>query len=178
VTLSDRSRQLVRDRLRDVPDFPKPGVMFKDIGPLLGDPVAFRAVIDALASYAREVGATRVAGVEARGFLLASALGYAMDLGVVPVRKAGKLPGETLTTEYELEYGTAVLEVASDAFGPQDRVLLIDDVLATGGTALAAASLVRQAGGDPIALSVLLELPFLGGRERVSPLPVHSLLSD
>jgi adenine phosphoribosyltransferase len=177
VTLSPDGQDLVRDRLRDVPDFPQPGVVFKDIGPMLGDPLAFRAVIDAMAEHGREVGATRVAGVEARGFLLASALAYALDIGVVPIRKVGKLPGETLRADYDLEYGTATLEVARDAFAAGDRVLLIDDVLATGGTATAATSLVRLAGGEPLGLSVL-ELTFLGGRERVSPLPVHALLID
>jgi adenine phosphoribosyltransferase len=178
VTLSPDCQGLVRERLREIPDFPKPGVVFKDINPLLGDPVAFRAVIDALAAHGREVGATRVAGVEARGFLLASALAYALDIGVVPIRKAGKLPGDTLTAQYDLEYGTATLEVAKDAFASGDRVLLIDDVLATGGTAAAAASLVQLAGGEPLGLSVLLELTFLGGRGRVAPLPVHALLAD
>ena len=178
MTLRPDYQDLVRERLREIPDFPKPGVVFKDINPMLGDPAAFRAVIDALAAHGRDLGATRVAGVEARCFLLASALAYALDIGVVPIRKAGKLPGETLRAEYDLEYGTATLEVAQDAFEPADRVLLIDDVLATGGTAAAAASLVRLAGGEPLALSVLLELTFLGGRDRVAPLPVHALLVD
>jgi adenine phosphoribosyltransferase len=178
VTLSPNCEEFVRGRLREIPDFPKPGVVFKDIGPMLRDPVAFRAVIDALAVHGREVGATRIAGIEARGFLLASALAYALDIGVVPIRKAGKLPGETLTANYDLEYGTATLEVAREAFETGDRVLLIDDVLATGGTAAAATSLVQLAGGEPLGLSVLLELTFLGGRDRVAPLPVHSLLID
>ena len=178
MTLSRSWQDLVRERLREIPDFPKPGVVFKDINPMLGDPAAFRAVIDALAVHGREVGATRVAGVEARGFLLASALAYALDIGVVPIRKAGKLPGKTVTAEYDLEYGTATLEVARDAFETGDRVLLIDDVLATGGTAAAAASLVQLAGGEALGLSVLLELTFLGGRDRVAPLPVHALLVD
>jgi adenine phosphoribosyltransferase len=178
VTLSPDCQVLVRERLREIPDFPKPGVIFKDIGPMLGDHVAFRAVIDALAVHGHEVGATRVAGVEARGFLLASALAYVLDIGVVPIRKAGKLPGETVSAQYDLEYGTATLEVARDAFEAGDRVLLIDDVLATGGTATAAASLVELAGGKPLGLSVLLELTFLKGRDRVAPLPVHALLVD
>lgn len=167
---------LLRAHVRDIPDFPKPGVVFKDIAPLLREPRALAGVVDALVRHAREGGTTKVAGIEARGFLLAAPVAYGLSAGVVPVRKAGKLPGETITATYELEYGTATLEVQRDSFGPGDRVLLVDDVLATGGTAAAAAALVERAGGTVLGLAVLLELTFLPGRERISPLPVHALL--
>ncbi len=125
-----------------MPDFPLPGVLFKDIGPVLGDPAGLRAVIDALTQLAHDTGVDKVAGIEARGFLLASPVGVAAGIGVVPVRKAGKLPGATRRVEYDLEYGTATLEIQADAVNPGERILIIDDVLATGGTAMAAAALL------------------------------------
>lgn len=166
----------LRSLIRDVPDFPLPGVLFKDIGPVLGDPAGLRAVVDALTALAREVGATKVAGIEARGFLLASPIGLEAGIGVVPIRKAGKLPGATHRIDYALEYGTATLEIQVDAVHPGERVLIIDDVLATGGTALAAANLMETAGALVTGLGVLIEIDALGGRQVVSPLDVHSLL--
>ncbi|MDX6740303.1 adenine phosphoribosyltransferase [Actinocorallia sp. A-T 12471] len=161
--------------IRDVPDYPKPGVMFKDITPLLDDAVAFQSVVTAIAAAAGDV--TKVAGLEARGFLLAAPVALALGVGVVPVRKSGKLPSETYAETYDLEYGTATIEIHRDALRPADRVLIVDDVLATGGTAAAAASLVRKSGAEVAGLSVLMELTFLGGRERLADLPVHSLVS-
>jgi adenine phosphoribosyltransferase len=167
---------VVRAHVRDVEDFPRPGVVFKDISPLLASPSAFAAVVDAIARFASGGGATKLAAIEARGFLFAAPVAYRIGAGVVPVRKQGKLPGQTIGRSYDLEYGSATLEVQRDAFAPGDRVLLVDDVLATGGTAAAAAELIASAGASVLALSVLLELTFLPGRERVSPLPVHALL--
>ncbi len=162
-------RDLLLGRIRDVADYPKPGVMFKDITPLLADAEAFAALTDALARLCRERGADVVVGLEARGFILAAPAAVRAGLGFVPVRKAGKLPGATLGQSYELEYGTAEIEVLTDAFAPGARVLVVDDVLATGGTAEACLGLVRRAGARVAGLAVLLELGFLGGRERLAP---------
>jgi len=162
-------RELLLARIRDVPDYPKPGVIFKDITPLLADPVAFNALVDALAGLCARHAATKVVGLEARGFILAAPAAARAHLGFVPVRKAGKLPGATAAQRYELEYGTAEIEVHTDAFTPTDRVLVIDDVLATGGTAEASVELVRRCGADVVGVAVLLELSFLGGRERLAP---------
>ncbi|MDI5964673.1 adenine phosphoribosyltransferase [Streptomyces sp. SL13] len=159
---------LLLSRIRDVADYPKPGVMFKDITPLLADPEAFSALVDALAALCRERGADKVVGLEARGFILGAPAAARAGLGFVPVRKAGKLPGATFGQTYELEYGTAEIEVLTDAFVPGDKVIVIDDVLATGGTAEAALELVRRAGGEVVGLAVLLELGFLGGRDRLA----------
>ncbi len=172
----DAARGVLRSLVRDVPDFPLPGVLFKDIGPVLGDAAGLRLVVAALTELLQESGANRVAGIEARGFLLASPVGVAAGVGVVPVRKAGKLPGATRRVDYALEYGTATLEIQADAVGPGDRVLIIDDVLATGGTALAAAELLASAGAVISGLAVMLELSHLGGRVRVAPLEVQPLL--
>ncbi len=167
-------------RILDVPDYPQPGVIFKDITPLLADPAAFDAVIGAMAAHVRAAGATKVAGLEARGFMLAAPVALAAGVGFVPVRKAGKLPRATYHEAYQLEYGAAAMEVHRDAFEPGERVLIVDDVLATGGTAVAAAKLVRAAGALPVGLSVLMELGFLAGRERfagnVPEAPIHPLL--
>ena len=168
------------DRLvRDVPDFPSPGVLFKDITPLLADHDGFTAVVDALADAGRDgngrVVVDKVVGMEARGFILAAPVALALGVGFVPVRKAGKLPGETYAVTYALEYGEATLEVHQDGIGSGDRVLLVDDVLATGGTADATRRLVERCGGAAHALSVLLELSFLRGRQAIGDLPLRSL---
>jgi len=177
---------LVASHVIDVPDFPKEGIAFKDLSPLFHDGPAFRAVTDAIvAAHRRGVGVGSdvpggfdvVAGVEARGFLVAAAVAYATGVGVVPVRKAGKLPRAVHAVTYDLEYGTATLEVHTDAFTPHQRVLVLDDVLATGGTAKAALALVERAGGVVAGLTVLLELGFLEGRSALPGRSVHALLT-
>jgi adenine phosphoribosyltransferase len=171
----DELTKLITTLVRDVPDYPQPGVMFKDITPLLADGPAFAAVIDALAGAYGPV--DKVAGIEARGFVLAAPVACRLGAGFVPIRKKGKLPGATYAQEYDLEYGTATVEVLTDAFEPSERVLVIDDVLATGGTARAAAELVRRAGAEVAGLAVLLELSFLNGRAKLPGLPVSALLT-
>ncbi|MCF6525311.1 adenine phosphoribosyltransferase [Streptomyces sp. JJ36] len=169
VTADDRVRELLLSRIRDIADYPKPGVMFKDITPLLADPAAFAALTEALAGLCRTHGATKVVGLEARGFILAAPAAVQAGIGFVPVRKAGKLPGATLGQAYELEYGSAEIEVHAEDLTGADRVLVIDDVLATGGTAEASLQLIRRAGAEVAGLAVLLELGFLGGRSRLAP---------
>ncbi|WP_431915049.1 adenine phosphoribosyltransferase [Nonomuraea jabiensis] len=164
---------LILDRIRDVPDYPKPGVMFKDITPLLGDHVAMAAVVDELAGLHQ---VDKIVGIEARGFILAAPVAYRAQAGFVPVRKKGKLPAETLEESYDLEYGSATIEVHRDAFTPGDRVLVVDDVLATGGTARAAVDLVKRAGAEVVGIAVLMELAFLKGRERLTGVDLHSLV--
>lgn len=167
--------RLITTRIRDIPDYPQPGVVFKDITPLLADGQAFGAVVEALA--ASHPAVDKVAGIEARGFILAAPVAWRLGAGFVPVRKKGKLPGATFAQDYQLEYGTASVEVLTDAFEPADRVLVIDDVLATGGTARATADLVHRAGAQVAGIAVLLELSFLGGRDRLVGLPVSALLT-
>jgi len=171
----DEMTRLVTSRVRDVPDYPQAGVVFKDITPLLGDGKAFSAVIDGLAALYGPV--DKVVGIEARGFILAAPVACRIGAGFVPVRKKGKLPGTTFAQDYELEYGTATLEVLTDAFQPSDRVLVIDDVLATGGTAQATVNLVRRFGAEVAGLAVLIELSFLNGRAKLPDLPVTALLT-
>ncbi|UWP80721.1 adenine phosphoribosyltransferase [Dactylosporangium fulvum] len=169
--------KLVASKVLDVPDFPKPGILFKDLMPLFADGAAFAAVIDAIIAEHGADSFDVVAGIEARGFVIAAAVAYATGKGVVPIRKAGKLPRETVTARYALEYGEAALEVHADAFIAGERVLVVDDVLATGGTAAATLDLVERAGGRVSGFSVLLELAFLSGREKLAPRPVHALLT-
>jgi adenine phosphoribosyltransferase len=174
--------ELLLSRIRDVPDFPEPGILFKDITPLLADPAAFSALVDAFVAHTHlpEVGPVdKVVGIEARGFILAAPVAYRLGAGFVPVRKRGKLPGETLEQAYLLEYGGASVEVVTDAFSPGDRVLVVDDVLATGGTIEATVELVRRAGGEVAAVAVLMELSFLRGRERLASVAdrLHALLT-
>jgi len=168
---------LVASRTLDVPDFPKPGIVFKDLMPLFADGAVFRQVIDAIVAEHGADSFDVVAGVEARGFLVAAAIAYATGKGVVPVRKAGKLPRKTHAVSYALEYGEATLEVHQDAFVAGQRVLVVDDVLATGGTAAAALDLVERAGGTVSGFTVLMELAFLDGRKRLAPRTVHALLT-
>ena len=172
---------LLRSRIVDVPDFPSPGIVFKDISPLLADHVAFAGAVDAVVARYGRGNVDKVVGIEARGFLLAAPVAYHFGAGFVPVRKAGKLPGATHETAYSLEYGDAVLQVHQDAFEPGERVLIVDDVLATGGTAAAAVRLVEAAGACVVGLSVLLELGFLHGRAALAAahpgLAVHTLLA-
>jgi adenine phosphoribosyltransferase len=177
--------ELITARVRDIADYPHPGIVFKDITPLLADGDAFAAAVAALAAGQGEGGqraggwgrVDKVVGIEARGFILAAPVAYSLGAGFVPVRKQGKLPAATNAESYQLEYGTATIEVHTDAFEPGDRVLIVDDVLATGGTAAATASLVRRGGAEVAAIAVLLELSFLGGRSRLPGLEVRSLLA-
>jgi adenine phosphoribosyltransferase len=181
-------------KVRDIPDYPQPGIVFKDITPLLADGSALTAVVAALAgglgdgeSADGESGdgawqqgwgrIDKVVGIEARGFILAAPVACCLGAGFVPVRKQGKLPAATYAESYQLEYGTATVEVHADAFEPGERVLIVDDVLATGGTAAATASLVRRSGAEAVAVAVLLELGFLDGRARLPDLEVRSLLA-
>jgi adenine phosphoribosyltransferase len=165
--------------VRDVPDFPEPGVVFKDITPLLADHTAFANVIEALASVGRDADGNaavdKVVGMEARGFILAAPVALALGVGFVPVRKAGKLPGSTHAVSYSLEYGEATLEIHQDGIAPGDRVLLVDDVLATGGTVAATEELVTKCGGVVHAVAVLMELSFLPGRATIGDLPLTAL---
>ncbi len=168
---------MVASRTLDVPDFPQPGIVFKDLTPLFADGAAFRGAVDAIVAHHGPDSFDIVAGIEARGFMIAAAVSYATGAGVVPVRKAGKLPRSTYSVSYELEYGEATLEVHEDAFVAGQRVLVVDDVLATGGTAAATLELVERAGATVAGFSVVLELAFLHGRERLAYRPVHALLT-
>ena len=165
----------------DVPDFPEPGVVFKDVTPLLADHAAFTSVIEALAAAGRDesgrVVVDKVVGMEARGFIFAAPVALALGTGFVPVRKSGKLPRETHAVSYALEYGEATLEMHRDAVAPGDRVLLVDDVLATGGTVSATRTLVESSGGTVHAVAVLMELGFLPGRETIGDLNLTTLLT-
>jgi len=163
--------------IRDIPDFPKPGVLFKDITPLLGDPAALADAVRQLADPFRDLGITKVVGIEARGFILAAPVALHLGAGFVPVRKAGKLPSATNRQEYALEYGTDLLEIHVDAVDADDRVLILDDVLATGGTAAATIELLGQSGASVEALGFLIELGFLGGRSLLEGHAVTALVA-
>ncbi|MFT4262534.1 MAG: adenine phosphoribosyltransferase [Nocardioides sp.] len=171
----------IEEHILDVVDYPKPGIVFKDISPLLADHAAFTATVDALAAVGRAadgaVVVDKVLGMEARGFILAAPVALALGVGFVPVRKAGKLPRDVHATTYALEYGEATLELHTDAVAPGERVLLVDDVLATGGTLDASRRLVEQCGGTVAGVAVLMELGFLPGRTTLGDLPVTSLLT-
>jgi adenine phosphoribosyltransferase len=162
--------------IRDIPDFPKEGVVFKDITPLLASPEGFAGVIDEIAEAYTDAGVTKVIGAEARGFILGGALAYRLGAGFVPARKPGKLPWTIQAHSYELEYGTDSLEVHIDAVGPEDVVLIVDDVLATGGTAAAKRALVESMGARTAGFAFLIELDFLAGRERLGDARVVSLI--
>src|ERR687892_955367 len=167
----------VKALIREVPDFPHEGITFKDITPLLADEAAFSSVIDLIVAHFGRGNVDKVVGIEARGFILASPVAYHFAAGFVPVRKAGKLPWESESEQYELEYGTETLEIHRDAFQPGERVLIVDDVLATGGTARATAKLVERLGGKVVGLAFLIELGFLKGREKLEGYELLSLLS-
>jgi adenine phosphoribosyltransferase len=170
-------QKLILDRIRDVPDYPQPGVMFKDITPLLADHTAFATVVDAIVTHYGRGTIDKIVGIEARGFILAAPVAYHFGAGFVPVRKKGKLPAATFEETYDLEYGSATIQVHQDAFTPGERVLVVDDVLATGGTAEAATALVRRTGAEVVGLTVLMELSFLHGRDKIHDLEVHSLVT-
>lgn len=162
--------------IRDVPDFPKKGIVFKDITPLLGDPAAFTAAADRIVAHYKDQGIEKVAGIESRGFLLATVVAYHLGAGVIPVRKKGKLPYKTISQTYDLEYGTDTVEVHEDAAAKRAKVLLIDDLLATGGTARASCDLLAKLGADIRGVCFLIELGFLKGREKLSDREVFSLI--
>lgn len=164
------------DYIRDVPDFPKPGILFKDITPLLKDGPAFHATVDQLAERYRHQGITKFVGIESRGFLFAAALAYALGAGVVPVRKKGKLPHVCLSESYELEYGIDCIEMHQDGVSAGEKVVVVDDVIATGGTLAAACRLVKSVGAELVEAVTVIELTFLPGREKLENIPFHSLV--
>ena len=166
--------EVLKRAIRDVPDFPTPGILFKDITPILGDPDLFRRAVALFTERHRDRGIRRVAGIEARGFLFAGAVALELGAGVIPIRKQGKLPHETVALSYQLEYGEATLEIHVDAVDPGERVLLIDDLLATGGTAAASAALIEKLGGQVAEIDFLVELTFLRGREKLTSYEVFA----
>ena len=162
--------------LRDVPDFPKPGILFKDITPLLASPEAFKEACDRLAKPFADKGITKVVGIESRGFIFGAPVAQRLGAGFVPIRKPGKLPAETLSQSYQLEYGSDTIEIHADSIGPREKVLLIDDLLATGGTMAAAAELVARLGGQVVGIAFVIELCFLSGRDKLAGLDIHALI--
>jgi len=166
----------LRTYVRDIPDFPSPGIVFKDITPLLGDQQAFATVVDLLADHYVGMNVNRVVGIEARGFIVAAPVAYRLGAGLVPARKQGKLPWDVRGIDYTLEYGSERLEVHSDAVSSGDRVVIVDDVLATGGTARAACDVMRQIGADVVGIGVIIELSFLSGRSVLEDLDVFSII--
>lgn len=169
--------QRLRQLVKNVPDFPQPGIQFKDITPLLADPEGLRLTIDSLADRYRDQNITQFVGIESRGFVFAAPLAYACGTGLTLVRKPGKLPRATLETRYTLEYGEDALQVHAGDLGAQDRVVIVDDLLATGGTARAAVDLCGRTGCEVVELAVVIELAFLDGRARLEPTPVHALIT-
>jgi adenine phosphoribosyltransferase len=169
----------LRDRVRTIPDYPKPGIQFRDITTLLGDPMAFGVAVDRLARACRDLRISQVAGIEARGFILGGAVAHGLGAGFIPLRKKGKLPHHTHSVEYALEYGTDAIEMHLDACKPGDRVALIDDLIATGGTALAAVQLLRRGGADVVWAGFVIDLPELGGaaKLRAEGIPVETLIA-
>ena len=168
---------LIKDTIRDIPDFPKPGIIFKDICPVLSDHHAFQTSIDLLLTNLKNQGIEKIIGLDARGFLFATPIALALKVGFIPVRKKGKLPHDTLSTDYALEYGTNTVEIHKDAIQPGEKVAIVDDLLATGGTAAAAIKLIHQLGGDLISISFLIELSFLNGREKLDCPQIHSIIT-
>ncbi len=172
-----KAMEKVKQKIRDVPDFPKPGIVFKDITPLLADVRSFQLVIDTFAKRYAEKAVDTVVAVESRGFIFGAALAYRIDAGFVPVRKKGKLPYQTESVEYDLEYGTDKIEIHRDAIHQGSRVLVLDDVLATGGTAKAACDLVEKVGGKVVECAFVVELEFLKGREKLKGHEIFSLIT-
>lgn len=166
----------LRDYIRSIPDFPKPGILFRDITTLLNDASAFRSAIDQLAAFFRNQSITKVIGIESRGFLTAAPLAYLLGAGFIPVRKKGKLPYKTTSVSYALEYGQDTLEMHMDAVVKGERVIIVDDLLATGGTAKATCELLEKAGGKVVGLGFLIELSDLKGRDRLKSFEIHSLI--
>lgn len=173
--MKNKLAERIARTIRDVPDFPKPGIMFKDITPVLGDGELFSTITNYYAERYSDMGITRIVGIESRGFIFGSAIAHEMSLGLVLVRKPGKLPWETVGVDYALEYGTDRVEIHRDAVGPDDRVVVIDDLLATGGTAAATVDLVQQLGATVVECGFLIELGFLEGHRRLG-VPHHSIV--
>ena len=174
--MASKTVEQLRSAVRDVPDFPKKGIVFKDITPVLSDSALFRASIDLFLERCRGKEIDKIVGIDARGFLFGSAVAYELRVGFVPIRKRGKLPYRTQVAKYSLEYGEAEMEMHTDAVTPGERVVLVDDLLATGGTSAAAAALIRKTGGKLLEAQFLIELEFLEGRKRLEPTPVTSFL--
>src|SRR3954469_7178570 len=172
---SDSIEQL-RAAVRDVPDFPKKGIIFKDITPILGSGKLFRTAIEAFLEQCRDHKIDKIVGIDARGFLFGSAVAYELGVGFVPLRKKGRLPYKTESAKYSLEYGEAEMELHIDAITPGERIVLVDDLLATGGTSASAATLIQKVGGNLVAAIFLIELEFLNGRKKLQPTPVVSFL--
>jgi len=172
-----RSADDLRAKIREVPDFPKPGILFYDITTLLKDPDAFREVIDQMAAQVKDSAVDLVVGMESRGFIFSAPLAYQLHAGFVPVRKLGKLPAETIEVEYDLVYDTATIEIHKDAIQPGQRVLIVDDLLATGGTVQGTIELVQRLGGEIAGLSFMVELTGLHGREQLGDFQIHALLT-
>lgn len=175
-TSEDPRVPALRAAIRDVPDFPKPGIIFKDLTTLLKDPAAYRSAMDLMTETCRPLRPAKVVAIESRGFILGAVVADRLGIGFVPVRKPGKLPYKRRAREYALEYGTDSLEMHEDALAPGERVLIVDDVIATGGTAVATGELVRELGGTVAGYAFLIELAFLGGRERLPGAEVRSLI--
>ena len=174
--MNEQRTEKLRQLIRDIPDFPKEGIIFKDITPLLGDPEGLKTSGDLLAEPYRTAGITAVAGMESRGFIFGVPVAERLGVGFVPIRKPGKLPYETVREEYALEYGTDALEMHKDAVGPGDKVLVVDDLLATGGTAEATVRLIRGLGAEVISVAFVIELGFLEGRKKLADVDVSSLI--
>ncbi|WP_434063821.1 adenine phosphoribosyltransferase [Roseateles subflavus] len=176
--MSASDLDFIRQQIRTVPDWPSPGVQFRDITPLLSSPKAFRVLIDQFVHRYFDARPTAIAGLDARGFIIGSVLAYELNIGFVPIRKKGKLPFTTVQESYELEYGSATVEIHTDAVGPQDRVVLIDDLIATGGTMLAGLRLLQRLGAEVIEGAAIVDLPELGGSDRIraAGLPLHTLV--
>ena len=166
----------LKSLIRDIPDFPKPGILFRDITTLLRDPAGLQYTIDTMATQVRDLQPQYIVGIESRGFIFGTALAYKLGLGFIPVRKPGKLPADVHTVEYVLEYGTDRLEIHQDAVVPGSRVLMVDDLIATGGTAVATAKLLHQIGSELVGCAFVLELDDLGGRSRLPDVPIISLV--
>ncbi len=175
--LSPEREAWLKSFIRSLPDFPQPGVLFRDITPLLQNAETMRFTLEAIAARYRNAGIQKVVGIESRGFIFGVPIAYLLGVGFAPVRKQGKLPAETMTIEYSLEYGSNALEIHTDALLPGERALIVDDLLATGGTAAATRQLVEQVGGVPVSLAFVIELSGLRGRERLNGVDVFSLLS-
>lgn len=165
------------DYIRDIPDFPQPGIMFKDISPLLKAPEAFRAAIDRMVAHYGTLDIDYIVGIESRGFLVGAPLAYHMKKGFIPIRKPGKLPYKTERIDYTLEYGSGALEIHADALAQGHRILIVDDLLATGGTVAATRALIERLGGHAVAAGFIVELAFLHGRDRLKDLDIHALLT-